>query len=216
MLKPKKNIFRAKSQKNLEKGSIVIDAGSLVYDNQWISYQGTVFSVQNYINNVVNGTTRRRFFNKHNYAIQLLIGIDKSGALQVREGTQVLFTTKSSIPIPATFNIIPLLSVALIQDGSNDLNTGFKPINDSNITFFSGTGNVIDKNLKGEESPHRGITGFQGAQGETGLKGLQGETGTEGVMGITGEKGYSETGPKGVQGMTGINWTIHVPFEIFF
>lgn len=216
MLKPKQNVFHAKAQQSLDKGTVVIDAGSLVYDNQWISYQGTTFSARRYIGSVIDGTTRRRFFNDRNYAVQLILGVDKAGAIQVREGVQVAYTTKQSVPVPAAFDVVPLVSILLVQDGSSDMNYGFKPLNDTNVTYFSGAGNVIDKNQRGEASTYKGITGSPGVQGITGLRGVGGLTGQEGEIGVTGSQGWAETGIQGIQGMTGINWAIHIPFEVFF
>lgn len=216
MLKNRDNVFRARTQGNINKGAVVIDAGSLVYDNQWISYQGTVFDARRYIDSVVDGTNRRRFFQNRNYAVQIIVGIDKSGAIQILEGTQVPYTSKDSTPIPATFEIVPLVSILMIQDGSSDMNYGFRPLSDNNVTYFSGAGNVMDRNRTGAASTENGDTGQIGAVGVTGFRGLGGITGIEGDMGDTGPIGGTETGMQGSVGMTGINWAIHVPFEVFF
>lgn len=216
MLKNRDNVFRARAQGNIDKGTVVIDAGSLVYDNQWISYQGTVFNARRYIDSVVDGTNRRRFFQNRGYAVQIIVGIDKSGAIQILEGNQVLYTTKDSTPIPATFGIIPLVSILMIQDGSSDMNYGFRPLSDNNVTYFSGAGNVTDRNRPGAASDENGPTGYVGIEGITGLRGSDGLTGQEGDLGITGPVGWAETGMQGAVGMTGINWAIHVPFDVFF
>lgn len=216
MLKPKQNTFNAKIQKNIDKGTVIIDAGSIVFDNQWISYQGMIFKVNEYIENVLDNTNRQRFFTNKNYAAQIIIGIDKSGSIKYKEGTQVLYSSKKSVPIPPTFETVPLVSILLIQDGSSDMNYGYKPLNETNVTFFSGSGNVLDKNQKGDNSNIRGITGIDGDKGSTGLKGLDGDRGDQGLQGIIGAQGMAPTGISGVQGMTGINWAIHIPFEQFF
>jgi hypothetical protein len=215
-LKPRQNVQRAKSQPNIDKGSIVIDAGSLVYDNKWLSYKGTVFGVIEYISSVVDGTVRKRFFRQRSYALQLLIGIDTSGALQVVEGTQVPYTTKQSVPIPSTYDMIPLMAVLLVQDGSADVVNGFVPLNDSSVTYFSGAGNILEKNTVGEAALDDGLTGQGGSIGITGLVGVAGLTGRVGHEGYTGSIGIAPTGMQGLEGITGINWDIHIPFEYFY
>lgn len=216
MLKGRDNVFRVRAQGNISRGTLVIDAGSLVYDNRWISYQGTVFDARRYVDNVVNGTTRRRFFQNRNYAVQIIIGVDKTGAIRILEGTQVSYTSKDAVPLPATYDIVPLVAVLMIQDGSSDMNYGFKPLSDSNVTYFSGSGNVMDRNRRGADSVAGGITGQRGAAGITGIRGSDGLTGQQGAMGVTGVSGEARTGMSGAQGETGINWAIHVPFEVFF
>lgn len=216
MLKNRDNVFRARVQGNINKGTVVLDAGSLVYDNQWISYEGTTINLQDYIDSVVNGISRRRFFQNRNYAVQVVVGVDKSGSIRILEGIQTLYTTKDAVPLPSTFDIIPLISILLIQDGSSDMNYGFKPLSENNVTYFSGAGNVTDKNRPGLASSENGATGQIGVAGITGLKGIKGARGLTGNVGVTGSFGPGETGPKGIQGMTGINWSIHVPFDSFF
>lgn len=216
MIKPQPNVIRAKAKESISKGTVVIDSGSFVYDNKWISYQGTVFDVFRYIDSVVDGVSRTRFFNNRNYALQLLVGIDQVGSLNVVEGEQIEYSTKSSVPIPSTFNMIPIVSILMVQDGSSDVVYGFKPLDDSKITFFSGAGNVIDKNKIGKSSDDSGITGLVGGIGYTGIEGSVGSTGMQGFLGLTGPEGWATTGSDGVRGMTGINWDIHIPFEVFF
>ena len=216
MIKPNSDVFRVKTQKNIDTGTIVIDAGSVVIDNKWISYQGTTFSAQSYINSVVDGTTRVRFFKKRIYALKLMFGIDRSGSIQVVEGAQILYTTKSSVPAPVSYDIVPIATVLMVQDGSSDMVSGYKPLDNSNVTFFSGTGNVVQKNKKGIDGTVQGITGPQGLQGLTGIVGLRGLTGLRGEQGETGVIGQGITGPQGEQGSTGINWSVHIPFEFFF
>jgi hypothetical protein len=104
----------------------------------------------------------------------------------------------------------------LVQDGSDDLNFGYIPLNDDNVLFFSGLGNIIEKNLQGltgSDSVQIGMTGIGGMTGSVGTTGLVGYTGYIGVTGVTPP---AQQGSTGVQGMTGINWDIHIPFVEFF
>lgn len=216
MLKQKNGALKAKIQQNINKGTIVIDSGSLVYDNKWISYQGTVFNFETYVDSVVDGASRRKFFKKKNYAVQIVVGIDKSGALKVKEGNQILFVSKKAVPIPLELDMIPLVSVLYIQDGSDDLTLGYKPIKSSNITYFSGFGNVLGKDQKGTSNNVKGSTGNEGVRGVTGNKGALGNQGLTGFQGITGTQGASVFGETGPIGITGINWDINVSFTSFF
>lgn len=216
MLKSKPNTLSARIKRSIDKGAVIIDSGSLVYDNKWIEYNGTLFEARRYIESKLNETTRRRFFTGRNYAVQILIGVDSSGSVRISEGTQSLFSTKESVSVPSTYGVIPLVSVLLIQDGSSDLNYGFRALNESNVTFFSGAGNVLDKNLTGPAGIDSYETGMNGPIGFTGLKGLSGETGYVGNVGTTGSIGDSTYGITGPQGMTGINWDINIPFDNLF
>lgn len=216
MLKPKKEELKVKVQQNVNKGTVVIDSGSIVYDNKWISYKGTTFNFEEYVSLIVDGTTRRKFFQKKDYAVQLVIGIDLTGAIKVIEGKQVYFMSKNAVPIPTDLDMVPLVSVLYIQDGSTDLTTGYKPLNSSSITYFSGFGNISQKNLQGVSNTIQGATGSNGIQGVTGNKGEVGDQGVTGPQGLTGYQGISIRGEQGAQGMTGINWDINVPFVAFF
>jgi hypothetical protein len=211
MLKTKNNTVRANVQQNITDTSVVISSGSLVFDNKWIDYPGTVFNVQDYINSQISAG-RTRFFNGLNYAVCLIVGVGITGEITVVEGAQVLYTTLASVPVPPTFSIIPLIGIVLIQDGTSDVNAGVKPLKNNNVIYFSGMGNVIDKNIKGTDGA-TGLLGVLGSSGETGLIGEDGITGLNGIMGTTGPMGFGIIGAQGAQGMTGINWDIHILFD---
>jgi hypothetical protein len=213
MLKSKNNVVNARVQKNFTDYSVIINSGSLVIENKWTDYSGTFFNVQQYLRSVIT-TQRVRFFNYTKYACYLVVGIDVNGALSVIEGTQTLFTTLESVPRPATFNIVPLVGIIAIQDGSSNLIDGIKPLNESNVIFYSGMGNVLDKNLVGPVGVDSLIAGETGIQGETGFQGLSGLTGPVGDIGITGDDGLGITGLDGPQGMTGLNWDVQVMFDV--
>lgn len=213
MLKSKSNVVNARVQKNFTDYSVIINAGSLVIENKWIDYSGTFFNVQDYLRSTIT-TQRVRFFNNANYACYLVVGIDVNGSLSVIEGAQALFTTLESVPRPPTFNIVPLVGIIVIQDGSSNLIDGIKPLDESNVVFYSGMGNVLNKNLVGPEGLDSLIIGETGVQGETGFQGLPGLTGPIGDMGITGEDGLGVTGLDGPQGMTGLNWDVQVIFDV--
>jgi hypothetical protein len=107
------------------------------------------------------------------------------------------------------------LAVVLIQDGSADVNFGYRPLKVENIIYFSGAGNIVNGNLPGPtgiDSLVAGDTGLPGAGGSTGPKGPEGKTGLTGAEGVTPE---FLPGATGLQGMTGIQWEIHIPFENF-
>jgi hypothetical protein len=212
MLKQKDNTIGVKVQQSITDSSVVISSGSLVFDNKWIDYPGTIFNVQDYINAQIDAG-RTRFFINRKYAVCLVVGVSSGGEIIVLEGAQALYTTLASVPIPPTFSVIPLVGIVLIQDGTSDMNLGFKPLKDNNIIFYSGMGNVIDKNLKGIEGVDSSIQGETGVQGETGLIGIDGITGLVGFKGDTGLIGFGVTGFQGAQGMTGINWDIQILFN---
>lgn len=215
MLKSKKNVIKAKTNRSIKDDTIKIRAGSFVFENNWINFKGSIFSVKDYIADSLV-PPRTRFFNNRNYAFYLIIGLDKNGELTYLEGDQVEYTTIKAIPVPSAYSIIPLVGIIFIQDGSRDLNNGYKPLNDKNVILFSGTGNVLDKNQKGPEgssSLMHGSTGLLGLIGATGIQGVKGN------IGVTGTKGPSvlgDEGSTGFKGMTGINWNIHIPFKDFF
>lgn len=212
MLKPKSEKISAESLPSLIKDSIRIDSGSFVINNTWVSFSGAIFRIRDYISSVVVGN-RTRFFKDRGYAVYLLICIDPYEGIVVIEGRHVLFTTLKAIPQPESFNNLPLIGLILIQDNSMDLVYGFKPISNENIVFFSGTGNILDKNLEGVKGENCFISGETGQAGATGIMGV---TGIRGIKGITGSPGHvpeAQSGNQGLQGMTGINWDIHVPFD---
>jgi hypothetical protein len=212
MFKQSSSTVIAKVQPSITDSTVVISAGSYVFDNNWIDFSGTVFNVTDYINSKI-GPNRKGFFNGRGDALCIIVGLNSNGELEVEEGTQVVFTTAASVPIPSTFTFIPLVGIILIQDGTADMIGGLKPLKDNNVIFYSGTGNVIDKNLKGIVGVDSNIQGFTGLQGETGLIGIDGLQGPTGYFGITGRTGYGITGLQGLQGMTGINWDIQILFD---
>lgn len=212
MLKAKSSTINARIQKNFTDDSVIINAGSLVYDNKWIDYKGTFFNVKEYLRGLITDQ-RVRFFKNVNYAVYLMLGIDVNGSLTVIEGTQVLYTTLKSVPIPSFFNMIPLVGVVIIQDGSSNLIDGIKPLNENNVIFYSGMGNVIDKNQIGQKGLDSLIQGETGLYGDTGLDGYPGLTGPIGNIGTPGYDGLGITGQTGAQGMTGINWDIQILFN---
>lgn len=213
MLNNKNNTFNVRVQNNATDDMIVVDAGSLVIDNKWIDFKGILFNIQQYLRDAVTGN-RIRFFTNVNYAEYLVLGIDVTGALVVLEGTQVPYTTLASVPIPPVFNMVPIAGVVVIQDGSTNLIDGIKPITNSNVIFYSGMGNTLDKNQRGVVGVYSELTGDTGPCGETGYPGIDGDTGLQGDIGDTGQIGFGITGLQGPQGMTGINWDIDVVFDI--
>lgn len=214
MLKSKKNTINASVKPTISKGTVRINAGFFVFDNNWINFRGKLFKLDEYIGRVLS-PPRTRFFNDRNYAFYLVIGLDKNGELTYLEGNQVKFSSIKSVPVPSVIDVIPLVGLIVIQDGSRDLNFGYKPLNDSNVIFFSGAGNVLDKDQKGIQGEANNSYGFTGLMGETGIVGEQGVKGSMGQTGITGPTIYGDRGETGTKGMTGINWNIHIPFESF-
>lgn len=213
MLKPKSDKISACSIPTYSDDSIRIKAGSFVIDNIWISFNGVIIKIKNYISEIVVGE-RTRFFKDRNYAVYLLICLDINEGIKIIEGKHVKFTTLKAVPPPESFNSLPLIGLILIQDGTRDLINGFKPISDENIIYFSGMGNILDKDFKGipgDNSIVSGETGFIGYTGIDGSIGDIGETGNQGEIGIT---PLSPIGDGGLNGMTGINWNVHVPFDI--
>lgn len=215
MLKSKQNTIQATTVPNFSEDSIKIDAGSVVYDNKWISYEGFIFKVDDYIQSVVIGA-RTRFFKNRNNAVFLMIGIDLDEGVKVLEGTHVRYTTFKAVPPPTSFDIIPLVGLILIQDGTDDLNLGYLPLKPTNIVYFNGSGNIVDKDKAGSAGTDSTVYGATGIAGLTGPKGL---TGWQGQTGVQGETGYTPPAPQGetgVQGLTGISWDIHIPFREFY
>ena len=185
MLKSRDNNVRANAIPNYSDDTVRIEAGSIILDNNWISYKGIIFVLSDYIKSAVVGS-RTRFFIDRNYAVYLLLGIDIDSGFKVVEGPQVKFNSLQSVPIPQNFSIAPLIGLVVIQDGTNDLNLGYVPLKDENIQFFNGMGNIIQKNIKGETGADSQIYGETGIIGSAGLPGLRGLTG---VVGITGPDG---------------------------
>ena len=136
MLKQNFNTVTAKVQPSVSDSTVVIGAGSFVFDNNWIDFPGTVFSVTDYINSQIS-PSRKSFFNGRSYALCIVVGLSNNGELEVLEGTQVVFTTAASVPIPSTFTFIPLVGIILIQDGTADMTGGIKPLKDNNVIFYS-------------------------------------------------------------------------------
>jgi hypothetical protein len=213
MLKPKSEKISAGSIPILSDDAVRINAGSFIIDNSWISFSGAIFRVKDYITSVVVGN-RTRFFKDRNYAVYLLICLDPNNGITVFEGNHVLFTTISAVPPPKIFSALPLIGLVLIQDGTIDIISGHKPIKDENIIFFSGTGNIADKNLKGIVGEDSKIFGETGMQGTTGLRGFRGYLGYIGVTGSSGPTVNARPGEMGLKGMTGINWDINIPFDV--
>ena len=213
MLNQKNNTLNVRVQRNTADDTVIIDAGSLVVDNNWIDFKGVLFNVQQYLRNAVTGQ-RIRFFKDVNYAIYLVLGIDTTGSLTVTEGTQVPYTTLSSVPIPPVFDSVPIAGIVVIQDGTTNLTDAIKPVNDNNVIFYSGMGNTFDKNQKGVAGTDSNVLGDTGTVGETGFVGVNGLTGLPGEIGITGLIGFGTTGLQGAQGLTGINWDIEILFNV--
>jgi len=215
MLKSKNGQIESTTVPNFSTDSVKIESGSFVIDNKWVNYDSTIFKVNDYITRVVVAP-RTKFFRNRNNAVFLMVGIHLQDGLKVIEGEQVRFTTLKAVPIPSGFDVVPILGIILIQDGTTDLNLGYKPLQPYYIVHFSGTGNVLDKNqggVKGVDSDVLGVTGFTGYTGLEGPLAKQGETGFIGETGVTllAERGF--TGP---QGVTGISWDIHLKLDTFF
>lgn len=213
MLTKKNEKIDAGCKPLLSKDAVRINSGSFVIDNKWVSFKGTIFNINNYISSVVVGN-RTRFFKNRGYAVYLLICIDPNNGLLVSEGKQVPFSTLQAIPPPVSYTALPLIGILLIQDGTRDINYGYKPLKQENIYFFNGTGNVLDKDLKGIDGNDSIFLGETGFIGITGLIGQEGIVGDRGITGMVGPTLYVPPGEQGKQGMTGINWDIHVPFRV--
>lgn len=213
MLKSKSEKISAGSIPILSDDAIRINAGSFIINNAWISFSGTVIKVRDYIASVVVGN-RTRFFKDRNYAVYLLVCLDPNNGVTVIEGNHVLFTTLSAVPPPISYSALPLVGLILIQDGTLDIIYGYKPVKDENIIHFSGTGNIIDRDLKGIPGDDSIIAGETGITGETGFRGISGDTGYSGVTGHQGPAVVPKRGAMGLMGMTGINWDIYIPFEV--
>ena len=211
MLKSKTTTIDANVTSLIAANTVTIGAASFVYENNWINFGGTIFNAPDYITSVVV-SPRTRFFINRNYAVQLIVGLTKDGETTVIEGTQVDFTKQTVVPVPEIFDVIPLVGILLIQDGTTDLVYGFKPLDSNTVTFFSGTGNVTDSNKLGDPGPDSNDFGHTGAQGLTGNLGVYGDTGYIGVTGYKGVLVPGDNGDTGIHGITGISWAIHIPF----
>lgn len=214
MLKAKNELVVASTLPNLAPDAVKIDAGSIVYDNNWINYNSTTFKIEDYILSVVQ-PPRTRFFKDRNYGLILLVGLNVNEGIKAIEGKHVPFTTIDALPYPDFTDIIPLVGIVLIQDGSNNLNTGYKPLRPEYIKYFSGAGNVLQKNLQGPTGADSDIVGSTGALGLSGVQGAWGFTGLVGPTGYQGIKPPQTIAETGLQGMTGISWNIHIPFVEF-
>jgi hypothetical protein len=213
MLVTKNEKINAGYKPELSEDAVVINAGSFVIDNQWVSFYGTVFKINTYISSVVVGN-RTRFFKDRGYAVYLLVCLNPNNGIVIFEGKHVLFTTLQAVPPPTSYTAIPLIGVILIQDGTRDINYGYKPLKQENIIFYNGMGNVLNKNLKGVKGENSTIIGETGLVGVTGLLGQDGVQGDYGTTGAEGLSLYVPPGAEGPRGMTGINWDIYVPFEV--
>jgi len=214
MLKPNNSTIGTKSLDNKISGAVKINAGSFIIDNQWVSYNSYLFRVNDYISSVLT-PRRTSFFINRGYAIYLLVCLDIKGGIKVLEGSQVRYTNRESVPPPSSFTDIPLAGVILRQDGTNNLNTGYVPITDKDVKYFSGTGNIIDKNLVGITGLKNDIRGLTGYPGNRGVRGHIGAGGQDGDQGLTGYPGIGIMGGTGIQGMTGISWDVHLPLTEF-
>jgi hypothetical protein len=215
MLKKRSGQVMASVTPNYSDESVRIESGSVVIENSWVNYDSVLFKLTDYISSMVK-PPRTRFFQNRSFAVYLMVGLDIDEGIKVVEGRQVPFTTVGSVPRPVSYKIVPLVGVIAIQDGSNDLNNGYLPLKDEYIEFFNGSGNIVNRNLKGITGVDSNVVGATGAGGFTGLFGLPGSSGWVGRQGDTGLQPPAPRGETGIQGMTGINWQIHVPLVSFF
>lgn len=205
---------KAKVVQDILGDQVNIEAGSVVIDNRWVSYNSTIFNVRDYIQSVLV-PPRSSFFQNRSYAVYLHVGLNSKGDISVTEGPQVLFTSMEFVPPPSTISVVSLIGIILVQNGTRDLNFGLRPLTDSNIIKYSGFGNVLNKNLVGLEGPKSDVRGEDGVAGETGIAGEGGVRGPTGIIGLEGPTMLGSTGMRGSAGITGINWNIHYPLESF-
>ena len=213
MLKQKKNTVNSNCMNNNIGNSVKVKAGSLVIDNKWVSYDSYMFNVTDYINRSLS-TNRSTFFSKKKSAIYILVTLGLKRGISILEGKEVRYISRESVPRPTVIDSIPLVGIILRQDGTDDLSTGFILVTDKDLDSFSGTGNIIEKNLvgiTGLNNNTQGLTGIQGNLGDTGLQGLTGLVGDQGETGVVSAFIVGETG---AQGATGISWDTHVPFSL--
>ena len=209
------NQVRVTLAPSISSDAVSVNAGSIVYDNTWFSYNPFLFHVNDYIKSVVRAP-RSRFFLDRSHAAFLLVGIDINTGVRVIEGKHVRYTSMGAVPPPVSYDLLPLFGLILVQDGSTDLVYGYKPIEASNIVLFSGYGNILDKDLVGLSGANSSICGETGLRGGTGVVGETGGQGTTGLRGYTGPIVFGPQGYTGLQGITGVSWEIHIPFETFF
>lgn len=212
MLKSNNSTIKSNSFDSKISGTVNIKAGSFVIDNQWVSYDSYLFRIVDYINSLITNN-RPTFFKDRNNALNLIVTLSLQNGITIVEGPQVKYTIRESVPIPMSLENIPLVGVTIRHDGTNNLNS-FIPVTDIDIRFFSGTGNIENKNLMGITGVNSNIQGFTGTQGEGGITGVYGSTGFQGGQGTQGFPGALIQGATGVQGMTGISWDIHLPFDL--
>lgn len=215
MLKPRSAQVTAGTTPNYSDDSVRIEAGSIVVDNSWVNYDAVLFRLSEYIGRAVV-PPRTRFFQNRNYAVYLMVGLDLDEGIKVVEGRQVPFTSVRSVPRPVSFDIVPLIGIVAVQNGSDDLNLGYLPLRNENIEYFNGAGNVLDAGRKGITGVDSDVAGETGPQGMTGPEGSRGALGASGISGYTGLQPIARCGETGVRGMTGINWQVHVPLISFF
>lgn len=212
MMKTKSNTVESKVLRGESSSSILIEAGSFVIDNQWVSYNNYWFKVDDYIKSVI-GPNRQSFFSDRNMAIALVITLDIIDGIKIVEGKEVIFKSNDTVPYPGSLECIPLAGLILKQDGSTDLTKGYLSVGQGNLIKFSGTGNISEKNLRGATGLSNRSTGLEGLTGYRGIQGIPGYTGCQGCTGQVGAQGKLVRGEKGLRGMTGISWDVHLPFS---
>jgi len=215
MLKPRNKQVTAGVTPAYSTDSVRIESGSVVIENTWVNYDASLFVLRDYVTSALK-PPRTRFFKNRGYAVYLLVGLSIDKGIEVVEGRHVPFTSVRAVPRPTTGNLVPLVGIVAIQDGSDDLNYGYLPIKDECLELFNGSGNVVDPDLKGTTGVDSDVVGDTGAEGYTGLEGLAGNGGLTGPAGFTGLVPAAGQGATGVQGMTGINWQVHAPLVSFF
>jgi hypothetical protein len=213
MIKTTNSTINSKLVRSIVSDTVNIDAGSVVFDNRWISYNSINYDISDYITSVVV-PPRTRFFNNRNYSLTIVVGLDRTGSIKTVEGSQVLFSSNNNVPLPTTINIIPLVGIVLVQDGTADLNS-FRDVSNKDIISFSGMGNIKNKNLIGNIGEPGVLAGERGVTGVAGIIGARGITGPVGDRGHTGLEGVKVRGETGLPGSTGISWDINIPFKVF-
>jgi len=212
MLKANNTTIKSNTIENKIKGAIKINAGSFIIDNQWVTYESSILRVEDYIRSKITAN-RPSFFNNRNYAVYLMVTLSLKEGIKILEGAQVKYTSREVVPIPSYTENIPLIGIVLRQDGTNDFSMGYTPLTDDDIFFYSGSGNIVTKNLEGVAGKDNTSMGLTGIQGYMGFTGIQGDTGLNGFAGVTGLTGSLIQGETGAQGMTGISWDVHLPFK---
>lgn len=214
MLKHNNSTIKSNSLDNMISGAVRIKAGSFVIDNKWVSYDSYLFKIGDYVRSVITAN-RPNFFTNRSNALYLVVSLSLNEGIKIIEGTQVGYTIREAVPLPQILGNIPLVGIILRQDGTNNLRDGFIPVTDDDIKFFSGTGNIENRNLpgvQGRDNTTQGLTGLQGGMGTLGSIGV---TGLLGEMGITGVIGSEDIqGETGIRGFTGISWDVHLPFNL--